>query len=77
VGQAHTRVQNGKETAHFLLSYFLIPTAAGISQEVNGRQRDLEKKEFNLLIPQLSDVCRWQNPWKSCCPLQKSEILTR
>lgn len=30
--------------AHFLLSYFLIPTAAGSSKEGNGRRRDLEKK---------------------------------
>lgn len=40
----HTQGSKWKETAHFLLSYFLILTAAGISQEVNGRQRDLEKK---------------------------------
>lgn len=33
-------------------------TAAGISKEGNGRQRDLEKR-FNLLILQLSGLYRW------------------
>lgn len=62
-GSTH-RAQNGKEIAYFLSSYFLIQTAAGISKEGNEMQRDLGKK-FNLLILQLSDLCRWQNTWKS------------
>ena len=40
----HTQGPKWNRNGPLPLSYFLIPTAAGISQGANGRQRDLEKK---------------------------------
>lgn len=63
--------------AHFLLSYFLIQTAAGISKEGNGRQRDLEKK----IEPADSSTLRFVQMAESLevmLPLaEHSEILTQ
>lgn len=69
LGQTDAQSSKWKRSSRFLLPYFPVQTAAGVSKKAMGG-REMWRKKFNLLILQQSDLCSWQNTGTSWCPLQ-------